>query len=74
MPKNIQNNLYYFKISQENLESHLDANYFFLNKHPELSNYVSEVKNIKEILITIKRLKREKEDEKLLINILKNFL
>lgn len=61
MNKIIRGNQYYFKISQENPEPHLDMNYFFLKKHPELQNYIKGVKDIKEILITIKKLKEAKE-------------
>ena len=62
MGKGIQNNQHYFRISQENPEPHLDVNYFFLDKHPELSDYIAGVQNIKEILITIKKLKEEREN------------
>lgn len=61
MNKIIHDNQHYFKISQQNPEPHLDVNYFFLEKHPELKAYIKGVKDIKEILITIKRLKKAKE-------------
>ncbi len=61
MPKNIQNNLYYFKISQENLEKSLDDFYIFDKKHPEINQYIQNTKEIKNILITIKTLERKKE-------------
>ena len=58
--KRIQNNLYYFELSQANLEPHLDRNYFILDKHPDLDLYIEKVREIKHILITIKKLKEEK--------------
>ncbi len=61
--KKIQNNLHYFKISQENKEPHLDQDYFILEKHPELEKYLSGIKEIKEILITIKKLTDSKENK-----------
>lgn len=64
--KNTKSNLHYFKISQENPEPHLDKNYFFLEKHPELPLYLAKVKDIKEILITIKKLREEKENNTIL--------
>jgi len=66
MSKDIKNNLFYFKISQENPEPHLDLNYFFLEKHPELPAYLRNVKEIKELLITIKKLKQAKESRQIL--------
>jgi len=66
MSKKILNNQDYFKISQENFEPHLDVSYFILQKNPELTNYVLSVKEIKEILITIKKLKEEKEERKVI--------
>jgi len=62
----LKDNQHYFKISKDNPESHLDDNYFVIEKHPELKEYVKNIKEIKEILITIKKLKEEKEG-KLLI-------
>lgn len=59
--KNIPTNQVCFKISQENLEPHLDSNYFLVEKHPELKKYVRNVSDIKEILITLKRLKKCRE-------------
>jgi len=57
----MKNNQHYFKISQQNPESHLDESYFLLEKHPELTNYILGVREIKEILITIKKLRERKE-------------
>ena len=62
----MQNNQHYFKISQENPEPHLDENYFVIEKHPELSDYVLGVKEIKEILITIKKLQEGKENKQII--------
>jgi hypothetical protein len=59
-------NLYYFKISQENKEPHLDQDYFILEKHPELKKYLSGIGEIKEILITIKKLTDSKEDKSII--------
>ncbi len=73
----MKSNKYYFEISQRNPESHLDENYFLLEKHPQLSDYISGVKEIKEILITIKKLQEEKEKnqiiEKYFLKLFKTF-
>jgi len=66
MSKKIQSNQDYFKISQENFEPHLDDSYFILQKNPELADYISNIKEIKEILITIKKLKEGKEERKII--------
>jgi len=50
MPKNIQNNLYYFKLSQENLEKSLDDFYIFDKKHSEIDQYIQNTKEIKRYL------------------------
>jgi len=62
----MKNNLHYFKISQENKEPHLDQDYFILEKHPELKKYLSGIKEIKEILITIKKLTDSKENKNII--------
>lgn len=62
MNKNIQSNQHYFKISQENLEALWDNFYIFDNKNPNLKNYIENTKEIKNILITIKTLQKNKED------------
>lgn len=59
----MQNNQHYFEISQDNLEPHLDENYFILEKHPDLPEYIKGIKEIKEILITIKKLGENNESE-----------
>lgn len=59
--KRAQNNLHYFKISQENPEKSLDDFYVFDEKNPELEKYISNTKEIKNILITIKTLQDKKE-------------
>ena len=64
MMKKIQNNLHYFKISQENPEKILDSFYVFDEKHPQLQRYIANTKEIKNLLITIKTLKKKNEDKK----------
>ena len=63
MSKKMQNNLHYFKISQKNLEDLLDDFYVFDKKNPALGRYVAHIREIKNILITIKTLKDRKEKE-----------
>jgi len=65
MSKKIQNNQHYFKISQENPETSLDDFYIFDNKHSDLKEYIKNIKEIKNILITIKTLQNKKEDAKI---------
>ena len=62
----MQNNQHYFKISQENPEKLLDKFYIFDNKHPNLKKYISNTKEIKNLLITIKTLQSKKEKEKII--------
>lgn len=62
----MKNNLHYFKISQENLESQLDLNYFLIEKEPNIKEYIKSIKNTKEILITIKKLNESKESDKII--------
>jgi len=50
------NNQHYFKISMENPEGILDEFYVFDEKHPQLEKYVSNTKDIKNLLIKIKQL------------------
>lgn len=66
MPRNIQNNLYYFKISQNNQEKSLDDFYVFDEEHENLSQYTKNTKEIKNILITIKTLENKKEKSKII--------
>jgi hypothetical protein len=54
--KKIQNNLHYFKISQQNPEKILDTFYIFDEKHLQLKKYIANTKEIKNILITIRTL------------------
>ncbi len=61
----MKNNQYYFKISQQNPEKLLDKFYVFDNKHPDLKKYISNTKEIKNILITIKTLQNRKEEAKI---------
>src|SRR3989344_611964 len=58
-------NIEYFKISQNNPEAHLDESYFVIGKFSELASYVSGIREIKEILITIKKLRESDEKEEL---------
>lgn len=60
----MKNNQHYFEISQQNPEKLLDKFYVFDNKHPDLKKYISNTKEIKNILITIKTLQDKKEDLK----------
>lgn len=62
----MKNNLHYFEISKQYQEPHLDKFYFVIEKDPELMDYISAVKEIKEVLITIKRLKEAKENKNIL--------
>ena len=62
----MKSNQHYFEISQQNLEPHLDKNYFLLEKHPELAKYILGIKEIKEVLITIKKLREEKEKSQII--------
>ncbi len=66
MMKKIQNNLYYFKISQQNPEKILDSFYIFDEKHPQLQKYISNTKEIKNILITIRTLQKKNENKKVI--------
>jgi len=64
MSKSIKDNKYYFKVSQDNPEEHLDEFYIFDQKHPDIKEYAKNTRRIKNILITIKILigKKEKVD------------
>jgi len=66
--RKILNNLRYFKISKENLESTLDKFYIFEKQHTELEKYIDNTKEIKNILITIKTLLNNKEKDKIVNN------
>ncbi|MCK5466394.1 hypothetical protein KAI56_02775 [Candidatus Parcubacteria bacterium] len=61
----MKSNQHYFKISQQNPEKLLDKFYVFDNKHPDLKKYISNTKEIKNILITIKTLQNKKEETKI---------
>ncbi len=61
MTKKIQNNLHYFKVSQNNPEDSLDDFYIFDKKNLSLEEYTTNIKEIKNFLITIKTLKGKKE-------------
>lgn len=58
----ILNNLDYFNISKNNLKPHLDEFYIFINKHPEINQYLYNTNKIKNILITIKTLEHNNEE------------
>ena len=64
--KKIQDNLHYFKISQQNPERILDSFYIFDEKHPQLQKYINNTKEIKNILITIRTLQRKNESKKII--------
>jgi len=59
--KKIQGNLHYFEISKNNQEELLDDFYIFDEKHPDLNKYIKNIKEIKNILITIRTLQSKKE-------------
>jgi len=67
MMEKIQNNLHYFKISRQNPEKILDGFYIFDEKHPQLQKYISNTKEIKNILITIRTLQKKNEDKKVIV-------
>lgn len=64
--KKIQDNLYYFELSRKNPEPPLDLEYFIINREPKIKEYLRNVKEIKEILIALKKLKENREDKKIL--------
>ena len=66
MSKIIQDNLHYFKISQENPEPHLDDFYIFDSENPNLDKYIKSTKEIKNILITIKTLQDKNEKQEII--------
>ncbi len=57
----LKSNRHYFEVSKNNPEPHLDESYFILEKHPEIKGHLKKIKEIKEILITIKKLKEKRE-------------
>jgi len=62
----LKDNQHYFKISKDKPEPHLDKSYFIIEKDPKLKGYVKNIKEIKETLITIKKLKEGKELESII--------
>lgn len=64
--KKIQNNLHYFEISRRNPEKILDGFYIFDENNPQLPKYITNTKEIKNILITIRTLQNKKEDKKVI--------
>ena len=63
--KKTQDNLRYFEISQQNPEKTLDNFYIFDKKHPQLREYITNTKEIKNILITIRTLQEKNENKKI---------
>lgn len=61
--KKIQDNLHYFRLSQENPEPQLDLNYFIIDREPKIKEYLKNIKEIKENLIALKKLKENREDK-----------
>jgi hypothetical protein len=59
----MKKNLHYFEVSKNNLEPHLDMDYFIIEKNPEIKDYLKNIKDIKETLITIKKLKESKAEK-----------
>jgi len=57
----LQSNQVYFDISKANPEK-LDKRYMALNWHRDIARYVQETKQLKELLATIKTLRRRKEN------------
>lgn len=64
--KKTQRNWHYFEISKQNPEKILDDFYVFDDKHPQLQKYISNTKEIKNVLITIRTLIKNNEDEKVI--------
>lgn len=56
-------NLELLKYSIKNPEDFLDENYMFIDKNPDLEKYIERTKKIKNILITVKELKKKKTAE-----------
>ena len=71
--KKIQDNLHYFKASQENQEPQLDLNYFIINREPRIKEYLKNIKDIKENLIALKKLKENKENRDIIEKYYKKF-
>jgi len=61
--KKIQNNLHYFRTSQENPEPQLDLHYFIIERESRIKDCLKNIKEIKENLIALKKLKENKEDK-----------
>ncbi len=66
MKKMKLNNLNYFNFSKNNPELLLDKNYIFTDQHPEINKYQENLKQIKDILITINTLKNNSENEEII--------
>lgn len=61
--KKTQDNLFYFEISKNNPEKFLDKFYVFDEKNSHINEYISNTKEIKNILITIRTLQLKNERE-----------
>ena len=61
--KKSQDNLFYFDVSKNNPEKILDKFYVFDEKNLHLGEYISNTKDVKNILITIRTLQTKNENE-----------
>ena len=61
--KKSQDNLFYFNVSKNNPEKILDKFYVFDEKNLHLGEYISNTKDVKNILITIRTLQTKNENE-----------
>ena len=57
------NNIQLLRYSINHPEPVLDGSYMFVEKHPDLEKYLSQTKEIKNTLITLKEVRREKSKE-----------
>lgn len=64
--KKLQRNLHYFDVSRGNPELPLDEYYIFDEKHKFLNTYINKTTEIKETLITIKKLINNKEKKQII--------
>ena len=62
----LKENLHYFNFSKKHPEKFLDKYYIFDKKHKDLKEYISKTKEIKEFLITIKKLEDNKENSRII--------
>ncbi len=59
-------NIELFKYCADNPEMPLDKNYMFIEKHSNINFYIKKTKEIKDILINIKKAKDDSNNEKVL--------